>query len=178
MANHMVAFLGNPGTDYRTTRHNAAWRVLESPVISQLVPGWGEKFRAQFATVTLDTGVSAIFLRPRTFMNRVGESVGRAMAYFKLSPAQLTVVHDDTETPFGSWKHRQGGGLAGHNGLRSVAQAVGSNEFGRFMIGIGRPAHGALRGHVLGRFTAEEEAVLEQNLDAMARDLLEAIASR
>lgn len=175
MAHALLVFLGNPGTEYRKTRHNAAWRLLETATVADLHPAWQEKFSARFAAVRAPDGRQIILLQPQTFMNRVGQSVGRAVSFYKLAPEQLTVAHDDTELGFGSWEYRLGGGLAGHNGLRSVAEALGTKAFGRFRIGIGRPTHGALRGHVLGRFSAEEEVVLTDTTPAIAEDLLRAL---
>ena len=150
----LCVFLGNPGKNYEKTRHNIAWLAARHlPLYSSLT--WQDKFKGRFCSP---------YLLPQTFMNLSGESVCACMSFYKILPARLLVVHDDTELPFGTAGFRWGGGLAGHNGLRSIKQHLGTQEFWRFRLGIGRPQHGDLSSHVLGKFSPAEEAVLEDYL--------------
>ncbi|MFW5728925.1 MAG: aminoacyl-tRNA hydrolase [bacterium] len=177
---YLVAFLGNPGKQYEKTRHNVAWRLLE-PVRRYWMPRWQQKFRGRFAQVTLGSGAAAgnaaqpgtaILLVPETYMNKSGESVQPCARYFRIPDAQIIVVHDDTELDFGAVAMKFGGGLGGNNGLKSVAERLGTRDFFRLRIGVSRPRHGSLSSHVLGAFTPEEESTLPPVVDH-AFDLLE-----
>ena len=161
MPNRLIAFLGNPGQDYRRTRHNAGAAVFDAGCERR---GWSPSTRF---TGLLVVGGGCLFFRPLTFMNKSGDPVSRALAFYKLPPASLVVVHDDTELPFGKVQYRSGGGLAGHNGLRSIKDRIGTPEFHRIRIGIGRPAHGTLQSHVLGRFSPDEAAQLGSVVDTV-----------
>lgn len=186
----LVVFLGNPGRQYERTRHNAGWLVLDAfPLATGLA--WQTKFKGSWAKVgtgKLGSGAAAggaaaggaaapgsvILLKPETMMNLSGESVQAAARFFRVEPGEILVVHDDVELPFGTVASRRGGGLAGHNGLKSIVNRIGSRDFWRLRIGVGRPAHGELRGHVLGRFSADEQAMLPAVLDA-ASELLSSL---
>ncbi len=157
-----MVFLGNPGNQYRLTRHNYAWRLLDR--FSQIPPaGWQKKFKGSFLQIPGGEGKKGI-LKPETFMNKSGESVGAAAAFFKYNPEQVLVVHDDIELPFGAWALKQGGGLGGHNGLKSISSSLGSKAFFRLRLGVGRPARGDVASFVFGRFTPHEEAWLDDLL--------------
>lgn len=136
----LVAGLGNPGRRYARTRHNLGYMVCD-----ELARRHGASFRSKFsgelADIRLDSARVAL-LKPQTYMNESGRSVGAAVRFFKLPPAQLLVVHDEVDLELGRLQARMGGGLAGHNGLRSVAQHLGSPEFARLRIGVGRPERG------------------------------------
>lgn len=177
MPRAIVCFLGNPGQRYAKTRHNVAWRLLDTEPLRALGAQWQQKFKARVAGVRLFAGDSAVLLVPQTLMNRVGESVQPALAFYRLGSGKLIVVHDESEIAFGELRERHGGGLAGHNGLRSIAQSIGSPDFHRFAIGVGRPSHGTLSGHVLGRFSEHEEARLPEVLESAARRLLERLST-
>lgn len=167
----LVVFLGNPGIQYRQTRHNAAW--LCSELISDLqVSQWQKKFKGQWTSTGFGEG-KCIFLKPETYMNKSGESVGSALSFFKLKPENLLVVHDDLEMPYGTIGFRKGGGLAGHNGLKSIATHGGTKDFYRFRIGIGRPVHGSVSSWVMGRFSKEEEIHLSFILEKSARLIMD-----
>ncbi|MBI9103291.1 MAG: aminoacyl-tRNA hydrolase [Spirochaetales bacterium] len=155
----MVAFLGNPGTQYAKTRHNLGWLCLENiPLLQNLQ--WKSKFKGEWAS--LQTGsTKQIILKPDTYMNKSGESIGAAATFFKIQPENVLIVHDDIEIPFGTWQVKKGGGLGGHNGLRSIYSAMGKKEFYRLRLGVGRPARGDVASHVLGRFNPQEEAELD-----------------
>lgn len=152
----LVVFLGNPGSEYRLTRHNSGFIVAENMSLLQDLC-WNRKFFGMFAKKDFN-GHQHSFLKPETFMNISGKSVQAAKSFFKLSEREIIVVHDDIETEFGIVTFRKGGGFAGHNGLKSIADSIGSPDFLRIKIGVGRPKKGDVASFVLGRFTPEETA--------------------
>lgn len=169
----LVAFLGNPGTQYRRTRHNAPWILLdECSLFDEL--SWQSKFHGSFASIP--GGVR--LLKPETYMNKSGTSVSAATSFFNVPPEELLVVHDEVELPFGTVGFKAGGGTAGHNGLRSVREFLGTGDFYRFRLGVSRPRRGAVSSYVLSRFSREEEARLTDYLSGACRYLVEFIDSR
>jgi len=166
-----VVFLGNPGREYERTRHNAGFLVADRWMRDA---PWQQKFKGSWATVTL-AGRKFGLLRPNTFMNLAGESVRAAADFFKITPQAWLAVHDDIELPFGEVRLQVGGGLGGHNGLRSLRQHLGTDGFHRLRIGVGRPVHGDVAAFVLGRFTPDEEIELERILDRAAETLERAL---
>ena len=169
----LVVFLGNPGNQYQYTRHNAGFLLAEHLPFSAGL-SWQKKFKGEYADYLIG-GRKISFLKPLTFMNKCGESIAAAAAFFKLSREQILIVHDDLELPFGEFALKQGGGLAGHNGLRSAAQLLGGKDFFRFRIGIGRPSRGSPSSYVLSKFSDEEAAELPDLLDKTARELTGAL---
>ena len=152
--NRIVVFLGNPGIQYRKTRHNVAWQLCS---FLNLPDQWRAKFHGEF----LKDG-ETVWLKPQTFMNESGQSVSEAASFFNVSPEQILVVHDDIETAFGRVMLRQGGGMAGHNGLRSVKQHLSTDNFYRLRLGVGRPQNNMdVSSFVLSPFSELEEAQLE-----------------
>jgi len=180
----LVVGLGNPGREHERDRHNAGWLVLDE-LGGRLDARWRGKFSGQLAEVRLD-GLRLALLKPETYMNLVGGSVGAAARYFKVDPERLLIVHDDVDLEAGRLQARAGGGLAGHNGLRSLAQALGTQDFLRLRIGVGRPSRGDPRSvadYVLSSFEPEDdvEALVSRSADAVetiARDGLEAAQQR
>src|SRR5580765_1376034 len=154
----LVAGLGNPGPEYARTRHNAGWLVVD-----ELAARHGGTFRSKFSGRLSDLrfdGVRAALLKPETYMNESGRSIGAALRFYKLPPEALLVVHDDVDLEEGRLQARRGGGLAGHNGLRSIAQTLASQDFLRLRIGVGRPGRGDRRSvadFVLTGFAPETE---------------------
>jgi PTH1 family peptidyl-tRNA hydrolase len=136
----LIAGLGNPGKEYARTRHNLGHMVSDE-LVRRHGGSYRSKFSGDLAELRLD-GSRVALLKPETYMNESGRSVGAAVRFFKLPPGQLLVVHDEVDLDVGRLQARQGGGLAGHNGLRSVAQQLGTPEFMRLRIGIGRPERG------------------------------------
>jgi PTH1 family peptidyl-tRNA hydrolase len=172
----LVAGLGNPGPEYERTRHNAGWLVLDE-IARRHGGSWRSKFSGSVAEVRLD-GLRLALLKPETYMNESGRSVGAAARFFKMPAEQVLVVHDDVDLEPGRLQARAGGGLAGHNGLRSLAQHLGSRDFLRLRIGVGRPGRGDSRtvsDWVLARFEPEEDV---EALIARSADAVEAIASQ
>jgi PTH1 family peptidyl-tRNA hydrolase len=180
----LVAGLGNPGREYAATRHNVGWLVADE-LARREGGSWRSKFSGQLSEVRLDALRLAV-LKPETYMNESGRSIGAAARFFKVEPEALLVVHDDVDLDEGRLQARLGGGLAGHNGLRSIAQALGSQEFLRLRIGVGRPGRGDRRSvadFVLSGFdpTVDVEALVSRSADAvetLAREGLEAAQQR
>lgn len=167
----LVVFLGNPGTEYRFTRHNFGFIAAERMKILESAK-WVDKFHGKFAALDF-SGRRHCFLKPETFMNLSGKSVQAAKSFFKLAENEIIVVHDDIETGFGSVVLKEGGGFAGHNGLKSIANSIGSGNFKRLRLGIGRPQKGDVASFVLGRFTPEETAFIPGVVETAEEKLLE-----
>jgi PTH1 family peptidyl-tRNA hydrolase len=180
----LVVGLGNPGREHERDRHNAGWMVVDA-LGRRLDASWRAKFSGRIAEVRLD-GLRLALLKPETYMNRVGSSVSAATRFFKVEPERLLIVHDDVDLEPGRLQARAGGGLAGHNGLRSLASALGTQDFVRLRIGVGRPARGDPRSvadFVLSAFEPEDdvETLVSRSADAVetiARDGLEAAQQR
>ncbi len=171
MDTFLIAGLGNPGSKYQWTRHNAGFLFLER--IANL-EGLSIN-RKQFGGLTAEwerKGRRLILLKPQTFMNLSGNSVIPAMQFYKLKPENLMVVHDDIDLPLGTVRLKQGGGHGGQNGLRSIMQQLGGGDFLRLRIGIGRPLHPDVSGHVLANFTPQEIEAFALVLDG-ALEMLE-----
>jgi peptidyl-tRNA hydrolase, PTH1 family len=170
----LVAGLGNPGREYANTRHNIGFLVVEE-LARRWGGSWRGKFSGELAEVRTD-GSRLALLKPQTFMNESGRSVGAAARFFKVEPGSLVVVHDEVDLEPGRLQVRLGGGLAGHNGLRSVAQQLGTQEFLRVRVGVGRPERGDPRpvaDFVLSPFTDEVDV---DGLVSRAADAVEALA--
>jgi PTH1 family peptidyl-tRNA hydrolase len=155
----LVAGLGNPGPQHAHDRHNAGWMVVD-----ELARRHDGSFRAKFNGRLAETRLGdakVALLKPETYMNESGRSIGAAARFFKVPAEQVLVVHDDVDLALARLQARLGGGLAGHNGLRSIAQALGTPEFLRVRIGVGRPERGDPRpvaDYVLSPFAPEDDA--------------------
>jgi PTH1 family peptidyl-tRNA hydrolase len=155
----LVAGLGNPGREYARNRHNVGWMVVDE-LARRHGGAWRGKFNGQLAEVRID-GHKVALLKPETYMNDSGRSIKAAMQFFKLEPDAVLVVHDEGDFDLGRLQARLGGGLAGHNGLRSIAQHLGTDEFLRLRVGVGRPERGdnrKLADFVLSDFRPEDDA--------------------
>jgi PTH1 family peptidyl-tRNA hydrolase len=169
----LVVGLGNPGREYAGHRHNVGWMVVDE-LARRHGAAWKGKFNGKLAELRLD-GHRVGLLKPETFMNDSGRAVGAAARFYKLEPDAILVVHDEIDLEPGRLQARKGGGLAGHNGLRSVAAHLSSQEFLRLRVGVGRPGRGDPRppaAYVLSNFTADEDA---ESLVARAADAIETL---
>jgi PTH1 family peptidyl-tRNA hydrolase len=137
----LVVGLGNPGSRYARNRHNAGFEVVAALADAIDAGAWRDKFHGEFTRGVIGDA-EALLLRPMTFMNDSGRSVRAAMAFFRVDVAELIVIHDELDLTFGTLRLKNGGGHAGHNGLRSIFQEVGTGEFARLRVGIGRPPRG------------------------------------
>jgi PTH1 family peptidyl-tRNA hydrolase len=167
----LVVGLGNPGAKYAANRHNVGFMVVQawadrfSPP-----PVWREKFKARFASINERFG-RAIALEPQTYMNRSGESVSAAASFHRVPAERIVVVHDELDFEFGRVAIKSGGGHGGHNGLRDIVARLGSRDFPRIRIGIGRPTRGDVSGWVLSDFSTAERAELDDVVDTGRRAL-------
>jgi PTH1 family peptidyl-tRNA hydrolase len=171
----LVAGLGNPGSEHAHDRHNVGWMVVDE-LARRHAGSFKGKFRGRLADVRLHDAKLAL-LKPETYMNESGASIQSAAAFYKLPPGQVLVVHDDVDLETGRLQARLGGGLAGHNGLRSIAQRLGSQEFLRLRIGVGRPGRGDPRpvaDYVLSGFAPEDDA---EAIIARAGDAVECLVA-
>ena len=169
----LVVGLGNPGREYAGHRHNVGWMVVEE-LARRHGASWKGKFNGQLAELRLD-GHRVALLKPETFMNDSGRSVGAAARFYKLEPDAILVVHDEIDLEPGRLQARLGGGLAGHNGLRSVAAHLKTPDFLRLRVGVGRPGRGDPRkpaDYVLSNFEPEDDP---ENLVARAADAVETL---
>ncbi len=169
----LVVGLGNPGRGFSQHRHNAGRMVVEE-LARRHDGSFRSKFSGRLAEVRID-GRRVGLLVPETYMNESGRSVGPAASFFKVRADSLLIVHDEGDLDLGRLQVREGGGLAGHNGLRSIAAQLGRQDFLRLRIGVGRPGRGDprdLAGYVLSNFEAEDEA---DAIVARAADAVEAI---
>ncbi|OFX01760.1 MAG: aminoacyl-tRNA hydrolase [Alphaproteobacteria bacterium RIFCSPHIGHO2_12_FULL_63_12] len=164
----LLVGLGNPGEKYRRHRHNVGFMAVDAIAGAHRFGAPRNKFQGEMREGEI-AGEKAIVLKPQTFMNDSGQSVGAAMRFFKLAPADVVVFHDELDLAAGKIKAKLGGGNAGHNGLRSIDEHIGA-EFRRVRIGIGHPGDKArVTGHVLGDFAKSDEAWLDPLLAAIAK---------
>jgi PTH1 family peptidyl-tRNA hydrolase len=157
----LVVGLGNPGREYAATRHNLGWLALDELVSrASNVTGWKKKFQGEYTKGTID-GRECVFLRPETYMNESGRSVQPARQFFHVAVREMIVLHDELDLPFADVRVKLGGGHAGHNGLRSLVQHLGTPDFVRVRMGVGRPPadfRGEVADYLLAGFTAVERA--------------------
>ena len=174
----LVAGLGNPGGQYARTRHNVGWLVVD-----ELAQRHGGTFRGKFSGRLSEVRVGesrVALLKPETYMNESGRSIAAAASFFKAEPEAVMVVHDDVDLEEGRLQARSGGGLAGHNGLRSIADAMGTQDYLRIRIGVGRPERGDPRpvaDWVLSAFPPETDvdALVGRAADAVETVVLEGL---
>jgi PTH1 family peptidyl-tRNA hydrolase len=176
----LVAGLGNPGREHEHDRHNVGWMVVD-----ELARRHSGSFRSKFSGRVAEVRVGGrrvALLEPETYMNDSGRSVGAAARFFKVDPSDLVVVHDEVDLEPGQLQLRLGGGLAGHNGLRSIAQVLGTQEFGRLRVGVGRPGRGDRRSvadYVLSPFEVGDDPaeIVKRSADAVEALLTEGLGS-
>jgi PTH1 family peptidyl-tRNA hydrolase len=169
----LVVGLGNPGREYARNRHNVGWMVVDE-LARRHDGSWRSKFNGQLAEIRLD-GHKVALLKPETYMNESGRSIGAAASFFKVDPDAVLVVHDEGDLELGRLQLRLGGGLAGHNGLRSIAQHLKTQDFLRLRVGVGRPERSdprPLADYVLSNFEPHEDA---DALVASAADAVETL---
>ena len=184
----LIAFLGNPGSEYARSRHNAGWLLAgRLPFYESL--GWQKKYKGRYAAMDSGQIVQFMtkgqptelpekfhFLMPETYMNLSGESVFAAASFFKIKVDEILLVQDELEIPLGTLSLKFSGGLGGHNGLRSMKACFGSADFWRLRIGIGRPNHADIFSWVLSGFSGAEWETLAPVLDAGAALLVRTLA--
>ena len=157
----LIVGLGNPGSKYDGTRHNAGFALVDLLAAAHKTEFQSEKkFKGELACFSHPTHSKVFLLKPSTFMNLSGESVVAVCQFYKLQPSDVMILHDELDLPLNSMRFVKNGSPAGHNGLRSIIQHLGTQEFARLKIGIGRPIHPghAVVDFVLQKFVGEEEA--------------------
>jgi PTH1 family peptidyl-tRNA hydrolase len=169
MSIELVAFLGNPGPIYAHNRHNAGWLLSENmPLLDSIL--WKKKHNGLFSKIG-----NVCFLKPETYMNVSGIAVQSAAIFLKIPPERILIVHDELDLTLGQASFKFSGGLNGHNGLRSIKACLGSADFWRLRIGIGRPEKGEVINWVLSDFTSDESPLLERVLSTSALALTAAL---
>lgn len=195
----LAAFLGNVGSAYAKNRHNTAWQFASAlPFYGEL--SWQQKFKGEYAVLTLSEFVEKAkkyfpsllnkegnlvtpknppdkiyFLKPGTFMNLSGESIVALAKFFKIEPSEVLVCHDELELPIGTFSLKWSGGLAGHNGLRSTKENLGTADFWRLRFGISRPAGVNIADYVLSDFKGDEAITMSLVYDKAAELFCRAI---
>ena len=171
----LVAGLGNPGPEHARDRHNVGWMVVD-----ELARRHGGSFKGKFRGRVTDVRLGdakLVLLKPETYMNESGASIQAAAGFYKTPTGCVTVVHDDVDLETARLQARLGGGLAGHNGLRSIAERLGSPDFLRVRVGVGRPGRGDPRpvaDYVLSPFVPEDDV---EAIVARAADAVESLAA-
>jgi PTH1 family peptidyl-tRNA hydrolase len=163
----LLVGLGNPGDKFAGHRHNVGYMAVDEIVRRHSFSPARKKFQGQLHEGMI-AGEKALVLKPTTYMNESGRAVGEAMRFHKLTPADIVVFHDELDLAAGKVRVKIGGGLAGHNGLKSIAAHIGK-DFRRVRIGVGHPGDkGRVHGHVLGNFAKADDQWLLPTLDALA----------
>jgi PTH1 family peptidyl-tRNA hydrolase len=170
----LIVGLGNPGPRYAGNRHNIGWHVVDQLASRTGIGLSRAKFKGRYGAGDFD-GRSLVLLEPDTFMNLSGQSVSPARAFFDVELGRILVVHDELDLPFGTIRLKVGGGHAGHNGLRSIMAELGSGDFVRLRVGIGRPQKGDVAGFVLQDFGPDERPWHGDLVDRSVAAILKAL---
>lgn len=177
MIPRLIVGLGNPGNDYRDTRHNVGFMVIDEVARRMGVEFQNEK---RWKSLVARSG-GTVLMKPQTYMNASGEAASAVAHFFKLQPAETLVVFDDVDLPLGTLRMRPGGSAGGHNGIRSLIAHLSTDQFPRLKLGIsgtsGRPAGHKMSGHVLGRFTEDERPELAIMIDRAADAVIHSLRS-
>jgi PTH1 family peptidyl-tRNA hydrolase len=180
---HLVVGLGNPGREYEESRHNVGFLVADSLRQACGWPDYKQKFSGVWTRGELAAGAAVALLKPQTYMNLSGDSVQPAVAFLKVPPADVIVVHDELDLPWCDVRLKFGGGHAGNNGVRSIIQRLGTPDFIRVRVGIGKPPAGFRGGGadwVLSKFDpverAEMPSVVDRATDAVRRVVADGLA--
>ena len=174
---HLIFGLGNPGIRYRRTRHNVGFLVLEKLAADAGIELKQKSFNALWGKGKLETK-NMLLVEPQTYMNLSGRAVSGLAAFFKADINKVIIIHDDLDLPFGTIRLKTGGGTAGHKGLESIAENLGSSDFMRVRIGIGKPADKArIDSYVLERFEPQQENELQSVIQCAADAVAETVLS-
>jgi PTH1 family peptidyl-tRNA hydrolase len=170
----LICGLGNPGKTYEAHRHNIGFRVLDAFADASGFTWLGPKFEAKWSMGDFQ-GQRLLLLKPLTFMNLSGHSLHQALQFYKVDVSNLLVIHDELDLPLGKLQFKQGGGHGGHNGLRSISEQMGNNNYARLRFGIGKPqgenAKEYVVSHVLSGFSTEEKTLEETTLEQAVKAL-------
>lgn len=169
----LVAGLGNPGDKYKGTRHNIGFNVIDI-LAEKLNITWSEKYNGAFIE-TKYNGEKLFLLKPYTFMNLSGKSISAVTNFYKISPNDVFIIHDEMNIPFNTLKIRHNGSAGGHNGLKSIIECLGSQDFPRLKMGIGRDNSKDTVSYVLGKYKHEEIALYDEFLNKGATAIIEVL---
>lgn len=161
----IIAGLGNPGAEYAKTKHNVGFMLMDAFAVHLNAASWREDFHSLVTEIRIG-GEKVFLVKPLTYMNNSGEALGPMLSYYKLDTEDLVVAHDDMDIPAGTVRIRKKGSSGGHNGIKSIIAHVGSENFARVRIGIGRPPAGwSVINHVLAPFSAEDVPRIREAID-------------
>jgi PTH1 family peptidyl-tRNA hydrolase len=167
----VIVGLGNPGVRYQGNRHNIGFRVVDQLAENNQIPICKKRLKAIYGAGKIDSQ-EVVLAKPMTFMNLSGESVRRIVDFFKVGLEDLIVIHDDLDLPLGRLRFKRRGGDGGHQGLRSIIEAMGENTFLRLKVGIGRPPRGMeAADYVLSDFDEIQQPLLSEVLSCAAEAL-------
>lgn len=168
----LVVGLGNPGKQYEKTKHNIGFMVIDAIADSVPHTPWREEQHAEVCSITVD-GEKVLLVKPQTFMNLSGESVGPLMRYYKIDPSDVYCIYDDMDLPIGKLRIRPNGSSGGHNGIKSLISHIGTENFPRFRVGIGRPLpQWTVIDHVLAPFSEESQEKVQKGIKDMVKAVL------
>jgi PTH1 family peptidyl-tRNA hydrolase len=174
MSIRLIVGLGNPGPEYEQTRHNAGFWLVDN--LANSLPGCRLQRESRFNALMAKTAIAGHevwLLEPQTFMNRSGQSVGGLARFYKIAPDEVLVVHDELDLPPGAAKLKKGGSSGGHNGLKDITAALGTQDYWRLRLGIGHPrslnSQQAVADFVLHRPRREEQVLIEDAIDKSLR---------
>lgn len=163
----LIVGLGNPGSKYEDTRHNMGFQTIDRFAEKEGLRFSKLRFKAWTAEWKTGSGEKVLLMKPQTYMNLSGESVGEAARFYKIPPEQVLVISDDVSLPAGKLRLRAGGSAGGHNGLKNIIQHLGSDHFPRIKVGVGAPEHD-MGDWVIGKVSGEDAKVLQQAIDRAA----------
>jgi len=168
----LIAGLGNPGREYARTRHNIGFLVLDILASQSGLTFDKTRFESEYTRARI-RGKEVFLVKPLTYMNRSGISIHQFAAYYKIGIPDIIIVHDDMDLEFGKIKIVKSRGHGGHNGVRSVMEAFGNNDYIRVRVGVGHPSSGRdITGHVLGGFSPDEIPLLDRTTETAAKACL------
>lgn len=164
----LLVGLGNPGDKYKKNRHNIGFMVLDAIADEYGAPAWRSKFQSEMAEARIGDE-KVVLLKPQTFMNESGQGIARCAKFYKIPLSKIIVFHDELDLDPGKIRLKDGGGVAGHNGLKSARAHLGTADFKRVRLGIGHPGdRGAVSGYVLSDFAKSEQGWLERLVPSVA----------
>ena len=169
-----IVGLGNPGSEYESTRHNVGFRVIDRLASLLVVSVNREKFRALYGEAKV-AGEKVFLVKPQTYMNLSGEAVRELVDYFHIDLSDVIVVYDDMDLPLGSLRLRETGSAGFHNGMKSILSCLGTNQIKRVRIGVGAHGEIAAADYVLGKFKKEEREVVSKTCDKAANAIMESL---
>lgn len=165
----LLVGLGNPGDKYKNNRHNVGFMVMDQIASDNMFPAFKSKFSGAFSEGRLG-GQKIALLKPQTYMNESGQSVGKCAKFYKIPPEKIIVFHDELDIPFIKIKMKQGGGAGGHNGIKSIDAHLGNKNYWRVRMGIDHPGDkNRVSGYVLSDFSKAEQSVLPEWVEIISR---------